>query len=314
VPLYRVERAAEEFGHELRVAYNNFAPGGRKPQIGCDDRQAIFTQLTTPARFTTPAARERITAYTQALRARLDGMFFLDPIPQRMRGYSFAEETELQGDGANVSAVLQGLCERGQPRERVLDFVRALPEQDIHDIGFLETPRGEVMVKLQESFSQTQPWREAALLSDGTLRVLAVAAAVLSAPEGSLVVIEEIDNGVHPSRADALLANIQRAARQRGLHVLLTTHNPALMDALSPEAIPDVVYCYRDPHAGDSRLVRLQDLADYPQLVAQGTLGQLVQRSVLERYLKNDRPSPKERTEQALAWLEAVRSNVGTAP
>jgi hypothetical protein len=30
--------------------------------------------------------------------------------------------------------------------------------------------------------------------------VLAVAAALLSAPAGSLVVIEEIDNGVHPSR------------------------------------------------------------------------------------------------------------------
>jgi len=87
------------------------------------------------------------------------------------------------------------------------------------------------------------------LLSDGTLRVLAIsqrdealcaiAAAMLSATEGSLVVIEEIDNGVHPNRAKHLLASIRDIAEQRKLRVLLSTHNPALMDAL-----PDAkLYC-----------------------------------------------------------------------
>lgn len=307
-PLYRVEHVAEDYSHQLKIAYNNFARGGIKPQISCDNRQAVFTQLTTPARFTTPKAQEKLPAYTQKFRQTLEQMLFLDPIPQQMRGYSFIRDTDLQGDGANISSVLFDLCKEKQQRERILDFVQALPEQDIRSIDFLKTPRQEVMVELDESFGGQSQAREAALLSDGTLRVLAVAAAVLSAPRGSLVVIEEIDNGVHPSRAEMLLSNIQQAAEQRDLNVLLTTHSPALMDALSIDAIPDVVYCYRDPQDGASRLVRLEDISDYPELIAQGTVGRLIQQGILERYLKRARRPSHEKTEQALTWLRSLKS------
>jgi predicted ATPase len=307
-PLYRVEHVAEDDSHQLKIAYNNFARGGIKPQISCDNRQAVFTQLTTPARFTTPAAQERLPAYTQDFRQILEQMLFLDPIPQQMRGYSFVRDTDLQGDGSNISSVLYDLCREQRQKDRILDFVQALPEQDIRDVDFLETPRREVMVTLEESFGGHAQPREAALLSDGTLRVLAVAAAVLSAPHGSLVVIEEIDNGVHPSRAETLLTNIQQAAQERDLRVLLTTHSPALMDALSIKAIPDVVYCYRDPQDGDSRLVRLEDLADYPELIAQGTVGRLIQRGILERYLKRVQRPSEEKTAQALAWLQSLKT------
>jgi predicted ATPase len=240
----------------------------------------------TPARFTTAKAQQLIPECTRSLRRTLDQMLFLDPIPQLMRDYSYLEDTDLQGDGANLSSVLYQLCRQDGQRERVLRFVQALPEQDIRAIDFVETPRREVMVKLEESFGHRPVFREAALLSDGTLRVLAVVAAVLSAPRGALVVIEEIDNGVHPSRAELLLNNIAEAAELRGLHVLLTTHNPALMDALPMKAIPDVVYCYRDLDEGDSRLVRLRDLDAYSQLIAQGTVGKLIQHGIMERYLK----------------------------
>jgi len=41
-------------------------------------------------------------------------------------------------------------------------------------------------------------------------------------------------------------------------------HNPALLDALPTETIPDVVCCYRDPDTGDSSLIRLEDLGYLP--------------------------------------------------
>jgi len=127
------------------------------------------------------------------------------------------------------------------------------------------------MVQLHETFGGKAVPREAALLSDGTLRVLAVAAALLSIPEGSVLIVEEIDNGVHPSRAEKLLSDIQKIARERDLRVLLTTHNPALLDALPLDAVPNTVACYRDPQEGDSRLIRLEELESYPELVAQGS-------------------------------------------
>jgi hypothetical protein len=164
------------------------------------------------------------------------------------------------------------------------------------------------MVQLIESFGGVEQKYEAALLSDGTLRVLAIAAAMLSAPEGSLVVIEEIDNGVHPSRARHLLERIQFVAERRKLRVLLSTHNPAMLDALPDSAIPDVVFCYRDPASGDSRMIRLGSMPDAPELLVQDSLGHLMTSGALERFVKQH-PGPDEKKTRALAWLAAMRSN-----
>lgn len=225
-----------------------------------------------------------------------------------MRGYSFKSETKLKEDGSALSSVLRYLTGVPSEEQEILGFIRSLPEQDIQGISFIDTPREEVMVRLHETFGGREVPREAAVLSDGTLRVLAVVAALLSVASGSLVVIEEIDNGVHPSRAEVLLSNIQSIAKQRELRVLLTTHNPALLDALPLDAIPHTVACYRDPEVGDSRLVRLEELESYPELVAQGPLGRLMTQGILDRFLKaRELRDRDKKVEQGLAWISEFR-------
>ncbi|WP_133511562.1 AAA family ATPase [Candidatus Thiosymbion oneisti] len=306
VPLYEVVSPGTQSYPVVWVRYNNFARGGKKPQISCSDQQGIFTQLDTPARFSTKKAQERIPQVVRRFRRSLERILFLDPSPRAMRQYSFIVEKRLEGDGSNLSSVLYDLCEARGQKGQVLDFIRSLPEQDIRDIGFLETPRQEVMLTLTESFADRAKIWDAGILSDGTLRILAVAAALLSAPEGSLVIVEEVDNGVHPSRVGTLLEKIRNLARERKVRVLVTTHNPALLDTLPAEAIPDVVCCYRDPDVGDSRLVRLEDLEAYPELIAEGPLGQLMTTGILDRYLK-DRTSAEQRRAQAMEWIKTLR-------
>ncbi|HKI01615.1 MAG TPA: ATP-binding protein [Thermoanaerobaculia bacterium] len=308
-PLYRTVGPAPAQGEWVEVVYNSFAKG-RKPKIICTDQQAIFTQIATPARFDAHhgEAQKQIPASASILYGNLRNILFLNPDPRRMRGYSYILEEDLQGDGGALSSVLHRLIKEEGEKAQILRFIHALPEQDIRDISFLGTPRNEVMVRLHETFGGKVKMREAALLSDGTLRVLAVAAALLSVLPGSLVVIEEIDNGIHPSRAKSLLQEIQRIARERELKVLLTTHNPALLDALPLEAVPDTVACYRDPQEGDSRLIRLEDLESYPELVAQDSLGRLVTRGVLDRFLKDpDKRDRALKVEKGLAWLSDFR-------
>jgi predicted ATPase len=314
VPLYEVAEPAPSYGNQIKIAYNNFKRGGKKPHVPGIDQQAVFTQLATPARFAAGDTRsqQEIPAAAEAVRQALQEILFLDPNPRVMRDYSFLQEKTLRGDGASLSAVLFHLCEDGDLKSQVLDFIRSLPEQDIQDISFLSTPRNEVMVQLHESFGGGPKPREAALLSDGTLRVLAVAAALLSVPRGSTVVIEEIDNGVHPSRAERLLANIRRVANERRLAVLLTTHNPALLDAIPPESIPDTLACYRDPERGDSRIVRLSDLESYPELVAQGPVGRLVTKGILDRVLKAPPLAGEAKVEHGLAWLADFRNRASS--
>ena len=310
LPLYVVDGAPNPHTDEISVAYNNFKRGSKKPHIPCSNRQAIFFQLETPGRFeaTHTDSQRIIPSVTKALRETLRQIVFLDPRPSLMRDYAYARDDVLREDGSNLSAVLYKIAQTEAGKQQVLDFIRSLPEQDISALQFIKTERQDVMVRLVESFGAQQRTVDAPLLSDGTLRVLAVGAALLTAPQGALVVIEEIDNGVHPSRAELLVRQIRRIATERGLRVLLTSHNPALLDALPDESLADVVCCYRDPAEGDSRLVRLGDMARYPELVAQGPLGQLMTRRVLDRFLK-DNTTPEQRQAQALDWLASLSAD-----
>jgi predicted ATPase len=300
----------------LRGGFRDLVGAGREISLGCE-------LIETPGR---PSVTFKVSLWvndeglwisdpgTVPLNTLLQSIFFLDPNPQRMREYSFAQEKRLKRDGSALSAVLHHLTEEGNHKAGILELIRSLPEQDIRDITYLKTPRGEVMVQLHETFGGKAVPREAALLSDGTLRVLAVAAALFSIPEESVLVIEEIDNGVHPSRAESLLRRIESIARERRLQVLLTTHNPALLDALPPEAVPDVVACYRDPAEGDSRLIRLEDLESYPELMAQGPLGRLVTRGILDRFLKDpDKRDSGAKVEKGLAWLSDFKRRAQSA-
>lgn len=312
VPLFEVVAPSEGALGDMYVAYNNFARGGKKPQIRCSDQMAVLCQLMSPAPFYRghKTAQEKIPAATGRFHQHLANVAFLDPRPSLMRGYSFKTERDLTGSGANLSGVLYNLCRETEKKRELLEFVRALPEQDVTEIDFIETTRGEVMLGLCETFGGRAAPYDATLLSDGTLRVLAIAAAVLSAAPGGFVVIEEIDNGVHPSRAAGLLAQVSRIAKTRGLRVLISSHNPALLDALPDDAAPHVVFCYRHPEDGSSRLVRLMDLPDYPELVARGSVGHLMTQGIIERFVK-DHPGPDERKRRAHVWLNELRRQTG---
>ena len=317
VPLYVLDQPATDRGSDAGVAYNNFKKGGNKPHITCSDQLAIFTQLSSPATFNAQhkESRRLIPNLSRLYETWLSSILFLDPVPAQMREYTFPSDQQLQGDGANLSAVLFNLWgddavgatePYAENRKEILRFIQSLPEQDIAGLSFLTEPRGGVMVKLTETFGGQSRDYDASLLSDGTLRVLSIAAAMLSAPGGSLVVIEEIDNGVHPSRARHLLDRIRKIAQDRNLRVLLSTHNPALLDALPDEAVGDVVFCYRNPEDGTSRIARLDEIPDYPELIAQGSLGNLSTTGLLERFVK-ERPTRDARRARAQAWVDSQR-------
>jgi predicted ATPase len=276
------------------------------------DRGALFPWLDT---LSSPGSNGPLSGLLRLVgagfRSSLDNVRFFDPQPRHMRGYSHDSDRSLKEDAENVSAVLLGVHHQLGPGP-ILEFISVLPEQPFVAIGFIETPRGDVMVQLTESYGGREEIRDAPVLSDGTLRVLGIAAALLSAEPESTIIIEEIDNGVHPSRAEMLLRNIERVARERELRVLLTTHNPALLDRLPTDAIPHVVCAYRDPEHGDSRLVRLEDLPSYPELVARGPLGQLMTRGVLDYFLKHQE-SAEEKKEKSQRWIDALKAQVGDA-
>lgn len=122
-------------------------------------------------------------------------------------------------------------------------------------------------------------------MSDGTLGFLAILTALLTRPKGSLLVIEEVDNGLHPSRSNLLLEMLSKVGKDREVDVLVTTHNPALLDAMGPKMVPFITVAYRNSVSGSSDLILLEQISDLPRLLAQGQIGQLSSRGLIERSL-----------------------------
>lgn len=103
--------------------------------------------------------------------------------------------------------------------------------------------------------------------------------------KGSQLIIEEIDNGLHPSRAELLVRMLREIANKRNIDILFTTHNPALLDALGPEIVPFVVVVHRDSETGESKLTVVEDIDNFPKLFASASLGKLTVSGAIERSL-----------------------------
>ena len=120
--------------------------------------------------------------------------------------------------------------------------------------------------------------------------------------EGSRIVVEEFDNGLHPSRVGVLTEAITEVAKNRRLRVLVTTHNPATMNFLTREQLDGVVLCTWDDANESASLVRLDELPRYDEFLERGRLGDLVTRRVVDQYLAPE--FEEHQKKKTLAWLE----------
>ena len=164
-------------------------------------------------------------------------IYVLDPSPAKMREFSPLSET-LKADGSNVAGVIAALPEEETAdfEDRLTKHVSKLPEKDIRKVWAERVGRfrDTAMLYCREDWGDPEDSMEidARSMSDGTLRFIAIIVAMLTRPADSLIVIEEIDNGLHPSRAGELVSALTDIASSRDFDVLCTTHNPVLIDAL----------------------------------------------------------------------------------
>lgn len=168
--------------------------------------------------------------------------------------------------------MLQSICDDDQTRATLLGWVRALTPLDVQDFEFLPDFAGRVLVHFIEADGRKI---SAVSASDGTLRFLAMVAALLSPDTGRIYVFEEFDNGIHPTRLHLLLELVQHTCRQQGVQVIGTTHNPALLSFLDKEARGDALLVYRKDGAPDSRVRRIADLPDIESILDGQDLGRL---------------------------------------
>jgi predicted ATPase len=264
---------------------------GRNPILPFKDNRLLTTQL--PVRFNAETEVEKsvvraATAVASALRA----VFHLDPIPHLMRDYVAERDNDLRRTGENLSAALYRLT-RNEPStfRQLIELVRAVGGDGISDIEVTRSELGDVMLALREKYagrpSEQTPARE---MSDGLLRFMAIATALLTSNRGLdidhhpidgptagvLLVIEELENGLHPSQSGRVLQLLQQVCTDLSTQILFTSHSPALLNELTGNLNTSVVVCHRDSHSGHTTTTRLVDLEGYAEAMAAGRLGDLV--------------------------------------
>ena len=287
-----------------QVQYDNNDRGGKKP---VESIAADKSALSQYARF---ALRNKQLSETlsliNALFMQLEPPNVIDPIPKLMRGFARRTETQLARNGYNISPVLfdlwhekpvttrdaagkitRQMLHRREVLQRILNRIAQLPDEPFAAFDFIRTRKsGDVMFAFKSSIrSETI---DARLVSDGTLRALAILTALEISSSGARLILEELDNGVHPSRVPILAEALFECANRNNLHVLATTHNPATMNALSHEQLNAVLLVVTSGSAGAAQLVRLHELPGYVEFVERGRLGDLVTRRVYEQHLRAD--------------------------
>jgi predicted ATPase len=202
----------------------------------------------------------------------LRSMRFLDLDPEAMRQPSQPGQVILGDRGENLSSVLQSICNDSSLKETLLSWIRALTPMDATDFAFEHDFAGRVLVHLVEANGT----RVSALsASDGTLRFLALVAALLSPDSGRLYFFEEFDNGIHPTRLHLLLQLVQQTCKRQDIQVVGTTHNPAMLAFLDEDARERALLVYRSEQSPYSKVRRIMELPGIAEVLAEQDLGRL---------------------------------------
>lgn len=197
---------------------------------------------------------------------------FLDFSPDAMRRPSFPGQDILGDRGENLSSVLYNICEDENRKKILIDWVRELTPMDAVDFEFVFDQTGKVLVTLVEENGQRTSAYSA---SDGTLRFLATIAALLGTRPARFYFFEELENGIHPSRMHLMLELIEKQATQKNIQIVSTTHSPEILRLASRETRNNASLLYRLPNHPDSRIKRIQDIAEIDKVLEKQNLGDL---------------------------------------
>jgi predicted ATPase len=211
-----------------------------------------------------------------AIRAMSDfvrGMVVLRLSPTSMRWESSLEQRRgplLDEEGAGLPALLSSLnqAQRNDVREKMSMVISGLKDVEVRKT---DASRGYV------SATERMKWPggskdlniPAWMLSEGTRRMTALFALLAVRPRPSLLIVEEIENGLDPWTLEHVFSELREACTH-GTQVIVTTHSPFLLDHVDAQ---EVIHVRRE--RGESTYTPINhfdDVRKYDGAVAPGVM------------------------------------------
>ena len=209
-----------------------------------------------------------------------------DPSPQVLRRYSPAHAVgRMGGRGEDFAALVDGICSDEKKKSAYLSWLRELRPEQVDDVGTLPGAVGEPMFMLIENLGKIKRRFPAPVLSDGTLRFAAIAAAFFQPSIPSRLTIEEIEKGIHASRLRLLVELLRSQPAVSNTQVFATTHSAAVLAWLRESDYPTTFVCAKDETTGDSTIRPVTDVPHFAEVTEKAPLEELFAEGWLEAAL-----------------------------
>lgn len=222
---------------------------------------------------------ERIKKAASSVAVHLKRIRLANPIPEHMRGYSTLSDV-LWEDASNLAGYLANMDEESQQLvcSELLKYLAPLPDKDIKDISAVKIPltNDAMLVCAEEWIPGERQEQSARGMSDGTLRFAGIIAMLVTAEDKSLILLEELDKGVHPSRAKAMVKMLREIGREKQLDIVCTTHNATFVDELGAQMIPFISYVKRSEENGCTEVCLLDEKDNLTHLMATRSVGAMM--------------------------------------
>jgi hypothetical protein len=218
------------------------------------------------------ASTEEQDEQMQAVLDLLSNSQHLDPSPHILRAYSLTREVKRLGErGENFAALVKSILADEKTADAYLSWLRKLTPRDLDNIVILNGALGEPMFALEHRGKRFP----APVLSDGTLRFAALTAAFFQPDMPHLLILEEIENGIHPSRLRLLVELLKSRTSESGTQVMASTHSPVIIDWLNEEDMKHCFLCRHDESTGISSVQPLSTLPRLTEIMKRKPAGEL---------------------------------------
>jgi predicted ATPase len=155
--------------------------------------------------------------------------YYLDPRVAMRRAAPPADRQDIGLLGEDIAPFLYRLRSEDESRFRAIfrTLRTIIPSVEKLEVD-LDKRRGTLDILVRQhgiDFSSR-------IVSEGTLRVLALCAIAVNPWSGSLLAFEEPENGVHPRRLELIAELLVGMATEQGKQIVVTTHSPLFCDAM----------------------------------------------------------------------------------
>lgn len=164
--------------------------------------------------------------------------------PNLMRKRARTSDSDIGSGGEKLSSFLHGI--KGEQRNALIERLKTFYPSLI-DYKISSQRAGWKKLNVIEQFGSHKLETEARHINDGLLRVLAILAQTDS--DRSLILLDEIENGMNPEIIERLVDILVSASQQ----ILVTTHSPMILNYLDDTVAREAVnFIYKNPK-GETR-------------------------------------------------------------